>query len=820
MTMTRERHVTSGRKKEHNRLLAIILITTVLLACVSTVGFQTPPKASANSDISRNAAGNGLLDPLAYMYGYHLYNMTNWGIPLEGGNFSLSFPANWNVTSLGLNFFNGTVGKGTIVNSTPVTTSVTSLSGIGYLGTFSSFKIPPNSNLTIYQALFNITALRVGQTSSWVTANDQSNTTFPLIDGNLGISQRFFIANRAQNLSVQISMFRFEGTVGNLTVEVRSSTSDSHIGALIKSASISAVSIPLAKGPVTVNIPYVNLTAGSYFIVLHTKDWVSSGGGYSAETTLSKIASNPTSGWLTSNRGVDWQSQVDIAGVLYYFNGFKLKVRVTPQPTPSDLNLKINGFTVADNFIWNQTVWNSASPYGFVISSDYPLPLLNFTYKLWTYVYGFSRPFPKGYHIMINGNKNLNSTPSDTQHNFTMMHAALGMSDLFKQGVVNSSASTINLNLRLFANSSLAIAGTVNVTATVQLVMKPVSETFTGPYSLKLQFKINHTEPAGPQNNITLTEDSLAIGPINNVVDNVIIDDESVARNSWTYDLGNRFLNISREAFASLPEFTLLYGSSFNCTITTFNNSTADTAVAIKGNQPYTTPIASIQIQNSTPILDLDGPILVNFTVTNPSGVLVNNTRVTLAGGLYIFNWTFAGEGVYGIEILSVDPTGFVATRWIGAATVSDYQLSSPRLTLDPSGNLTSQQSVTISANVTYVNQPGFTFNGTVRFSIYVGETGTITQLVATKNSTTGLYQAVYQVPMVNSVTLLTIRAEACDLKNRISTNLASTYLLPTNNPPPPNPEPSSLGIIELAIVAVILLVPTFAYLIAKYRKR
>jgi hypothetical protein len=564
----------------------------------------------------------------------------------------------------------------------------------------------------------------------------------------------------------------------------------------------------------------VNLTAGNYFIVIHTKDWASSGGGYSAETTLSKIAGDPSSGWLTSNRGVDWQRQVDIAGVPYYFNGFKLKVRVTPQPTPSDLNLKINGFTVADNFIWNQTVWNSASPFGFVISSDYPLPLLNFTYKLWTYVYGSSRPFPKGYHIMINWDKTLNTTASDFQHPFTMMHAALGLSDLSKQGVVNSSASEINLNLRLFANNSLAIAGTVNVTATVQLVMKPVSEAFMGPYSLELQFKINHTEPGGPQNNITLTEDALAIGPINNVVDNVIIDDESIPRNTWKYDLGNRFLNISREAFTPLPQFTLLYGSSFNCTITTFNNCTADTAVAIKGNQPYTTPIASIQIQNSTPIVDLDGPTLVNFTVRNPSGVLVNNTRVTLAGGLYKFNWTFAGEGVYGIEILSVDPTGYVATRWIGAATVSDYQLSSPQLTLYPSGNLTSQQSVTISAGVTYVNQPGFTFNGTVRFSIYVGETGTITQLVATKNSTTGLYQAVYQIPEIHSVTLLTIRAEACDLKNRISTNLASTYALPANNPPPPNPEPSSLWIIELAIVAVLFLVPIFAYLIEKYRKR
>jgi len=187
---------------------------------------------------------------------------------------------------------------------------------------------------------------------------------------------------------------------------------------------------------------------------------------------------------------------------------------------------------------------------------------------------------------------------------------------------------------------------------------------------------------------------------------------------------------------------------------------------------------------------------------------------------VYKFNSTVTGEGIYGIVITSVDSTLYNATRWIGAAVVEDYQLSSPILTLRPSGNLTSTQSVTISARLTYVNHSDFAFNGTVVFSVYSTGTGTVSRLVATRNSTTGYYEAVYQVPLVASITLMTIRAEATDIKNRISTNTTFTYVFPAGNPTTPTLPSSNLGIIELTIVAVILLVPIFGYLIRKYRSK
>jgi hypothetical protein len=821
--MHKERSAVS-KFKRRNSLLTVIIVTTILLGCLTTAGIQNSPSASANPLTDRYASDGLSLDPSAYMYGFHLYNLTSWNIPLTGGNFNLTFPANWNVTRLGLNFFNGSLVSSIILNSTPVTTSVTNVITGGYSGSIAlnspstSWRIPQNS--TVYQVQFNITKLTVGQTSTSTTPNALANSTYPSIDGNTGIAQRFVLTNQAQNLSIQLSMFKLLGTTRNLAIEVRNSTSDNHIGGLIKSVSMTPTNVPLGRGSVIVNIPYVNLTAGYYFIVLHTEDWLNSGGGYIVDTTISKQASNPQSGWLTSNRGVDWQNEVNIAGTHYYFNGFLLSVRTTPTPIPSQMNLRINGFPVADNLIWNQTVWNSVPPYSFTITSDYQIPVLNLTYKAWVYTYGSNRLFPKGYHIMINDDMSTNTTASDSQHNFTLMYFTLGRGDLSRVGVVNSTASTIRLNLKLFANSTQEIAGILNVTAYAQLEMMPVSQTYSGPYSLKLQFIINSTHPGGPYNNVSLAETALAIGPIPGQIDNVIVNNETVDRGLWTYNLRTTFLNVSREAFTSIPQFTLLYGSSFNCTVTIFNNCTASASTTIKGSQPYTTPIANIIVQNSTPIIDVDGPIQVYITVTNTSGVVINKTQLSLTGGLYKFNWTLTGEGIYGIRISSVDPTGYNATRWIGAATVSDYQLALSELTINPTGNLTSQQNVVISASVSYLSHPEFTFNGTVYFTVYVGNTGATVQMQATWNSTAGKYQTTYQVPSVDSVTLLVIRGEAYDLKHRISANFTSTYVTPQTSTPPPPVEPSSLWIFEVAFVAMILLIPTIAYLIERYRKR
>jgi hypothetical protein len=825
VTLLRKRCIGSGRKEKRGNLLAVAIISVVLFACISAVGTHALTTVTAHSPTNRNMSSDSRSDPSAYLYGFHLYNTTNIDIPATGGDLNLTFPSGWNVTNLGLNFFNGSLTKEVILNSTPITTSVMVSAAGGFSGSVSlnsliSPKIPVNS--TVYQVQFNVTALMIGEPENFSFVYNVANSTYPPVDGNTGIAQRFFIANDAQNLTIQLSMFELPGTTRNLTVEVRRSTTDNHMGGLIKSISVPSTSIPLARNTVTINIPLVNLTAGYYFIALHTQGWLNSGGGYVVDTTLSKKPSSPSPGWMTFDRGVDWQNQTDIAGTIYYFGGFRLAVTTIPKPVPSEINLRINGFPVANTLNWNQTVWNNVSPYTFNVTSNYQVPLLNLTYKAWVYYYGANRAFTKGYHIMINGDPDENTTATNSTRNFAMMYEELGPSDLSRSGVVNFTSSTISLNLKLFNSSSMEIAGMLNVTAVAQLQMIPVSQTYSGPSSLELQFILNNTHPGGPYDNVSLAENALVIGSITSQIDNVMINNQTISRSLWSYNLGNRFLSISRGAFnlTSIPQFTFQYGSSINCTVTVFNNCTASASAVIEEPRSYPTPTASMQIQNTSQILDIYGPFKVYITVTNTSGYVINDTLLNLTDGSYIFNRTVTGEGIYGITITSVDQTGYNATRWVGAATVSDYVLSSPAISLSPSGNITSQQNLTISANVSYIGEPEFTFKGTINFTLRVGETGTIVQLTADKNNATGLYQAVYTVPTVHSATLLTIGAEACDIKNRISANSTSIYILPASNRPPQNPPPSMLGTIELGIVAVILLVPILAYLIAKYRKR
>jgi hypothetical protein len=519
---------------------------------------------------------------------------------------------------------------------------------------------------------------------------------------------------------------------------------------------------------------------------------------------------------------VDWQNQVNIGGSTYYFAGFRLSFQTAPPAIPSEVNLRINGVPVADNFIWNQTVWNSASPYVFAVTSNYEIPLLNFTYKAWYYNYTTTpnRLIPQGYYIMVNNNHAENTTALNTGHGFPMMYVTLNSTELQQAGAINSTASTITLNLKLFNSAQQEIAGSFNVTGVVQLQMKPVSQAYTGPYSLTLQYEINNANSQWGQDNVTLAQSALSISPITSQIDNVFINSTRYTpRNVWTYSLATESLNVSREAFTSVPQFTLENNTLLNCTVTLFNNCTATAQAIIKGAQTYPSPEADLIVQNATPILDLDGPPSVYITVTNPGGVVINETLLSLTGEQYTFNSTVIGEGIYGIKITSVDYTGYNATRWIGAAVVEDYQLSPPVLTLTPSGNITSGESVKISAGLTYLNHPDFTFNGTVIFSVSLLG-GPTMNLVASRNSTTGLYEAIYSVPTVSSATLMTVQAVATDIRDRISTNSTTTYIVPTASTTILTLPPSSLAIIELGIIAVILLVPIVAYLIAKYRRK
>jgi hypothetical protein len=295
------------------------------------------------------------------------------------------------------------------------------------------------------------------------------------------------------------------------------------------------------------------------------------------------------------------------------------------------------------------------------------------------------------------------------------------------------------------------------------------------------------------------------------------VNEEIEGSNRWISSNTLNTLGVFREAFTSLPQFTLLSGSNLNCTVTVHNNFNA--TATITDYLPATTPTATIRVQNTTPLVDLDGLTQVNITVTNPNGSLINNTELPL-GGPYKFNLTVTGEGIYGITFISKDTTGHMATRWIGAATVDDITLAAPTVTLTPSSNLTSQQTVLIYANASYINHPEILFNGNLTITIYVGDTGAVTQLQATWNSTIKLYQVAYQAPLVSSITQLIIRVQACDSKNRISTSFASTYVTPGQSKTPPPVGPSIMAIVILAIIALLVLVPTLAYLVEKYRKR
>ena len=789
------------------------MVATILLTSALASGIQNSyPAASANPTLRNMSSGKSPADPTAYLFGNHLYDVRTWYIPSTGQNFTLSFPPNWNVTTLGLNFFNGTLQTMQYVNTTTVSTSLNQQVGSLFGGYITGLKVPANS--TIYQAMFNITGLTYLDNNFVESVNVASNSSYPLVDGNVGIAQRFFLSVYAENLSFQINLSKIGGTQGNLTLELRRSTSDNNIGELVRNVSISSTAISLGSTWVGFSIPHVDLSAGYYYVVLHTGGWLSSGGGYVAGTSLSKTPSSPPSGWVTSNRGVDWQNQVTIAGSAYYFSGFELRVHEKSIPTKlSNINLKIAGLSVSDNRIWNQSVWDTVTPYSFLVTCDYPLPVLNYTYKVWYYVYGHNNPFRSGYHVTVNTNKTTTATPSSG--NFTYMGVMLGQSDLLAHGVINTTSNTVRLNLKLYNGTGAEISGSVNVTAWAALNRKIDGLTYTGPHSLVLNLIYVH--PIGTDNNVTLSEGSVSIGPINSQIDNVIVNNVTVKRDYWLYSPFFGSLGIFREAFTSLPQFTLLGGSKLNCTVTVFNNFTA--SITVTGYVPGMTPSATIRVQNATPMIDLDGLTSVNITVTNPNGLLVNNTKLTLEGP-YKFNLTVTGEGIYGIKFISNDTTGNVATRWIGTATVNDIVLASPRVTLSPATNVTSNQVLMILMNASYTNHPEIPFSGNLTITVSVPSTGAVTILQATWNSTARLYQASYQAPVVYSITQLNIRVQACDLKHRLSTSLTSTYVVPSSGPPPPTISPSVMGIVILAIVAVLVLIPALAYLIERYRRK
>jgi hypothetical protein len=808
----------SRMKKGSVGLLVLLIVGPFIIGCLMTAETHSSlPTVVANSQITNKAPGHSYIDPNAYMNGFHLYNATKWNTTSGGEDFNLSYPTNWNVTSLGLNFFNGTLAKNNATGTLTLSDFMTYRNG-EYQGNITGLSILGNS--TVYQAQFNITGLKVG-TGNWTTVEGTSNSTYPTIDGNIGIAQRFFISTHALNLTIKVMLMRIEGTVRNLTVEVRSSTSDMKVGGLIKAVSYSPTRINTGSNWVTLSVPYVNLSPGYYFIVLHTDNWLGSGGGYRADTTLSSQPTSPASGWVSFDRGVNWKDIVNLTSVSsYYFGGFKLMVSVTPPSTPSDLNLRINDFQVADNFIWNQSAWSSAPTHSFMITSNYSISELNFTYKVWVYTYGVNNLIDKLYKIQVNDYKN--TTAVIQNGSFTMMYINLNQTELLTLRAIDSSTSTVTLNLRLFYNNT-PVSGNVNVTASVQLTTRQLGLTFDGPYSLSLEYLYTHL--GGLYNNVTLAETALTIGPIYNQIDNVHINDSLVSRNSWSYNPGVNFLYIYREAFQILPQFTLLNGSLFNCTVITFNNFTATVSTIVTGSEPDTTPIASIQVVNSTPLIDLEGLTNVNMTVTDPTGEIINNSLLSLTGGVYEFNWTVSGAGVYGLRITSNDSFGNVATRWIGAATVDDFVLAPPKIMLAQvngtifTGNLTSEQNILILANMSYVNHPTWGFSGTVNITIYLGGTGEVNHLVATWNATTKAYCANYTLPSVDSPTPLTIYVVAVDLKGRMSSNSTSSYLIEHTTPNIPPGQPSIVAILEVLIIALMLFIPIVTYLAGKRRK-
>jgi hypothetical protein len=811
MSAARKSDAGLDAKGRYGRLLALCMITMVLLTSVMASGIQASPFASAKPSSNLGSAGNLPIDPTAYIDGNHLYDLRNWNIPVTGENFTLDIPAGWNMTQLGLNFFNGTLQKAFYSNETIVTTQVTSQVGADYVAYISNLKVPRNA--TVYQAVFSITGVSMNDNNLWLFANYKSNSSYPVIDGNIGAGQRFLVSHYAESLSFQVLLAKFDGTVGNLTAEVWTSASDGSIGEFVTSVLMPSANVSLGSTWVTFSLPHCNITAGYYFMVLHSAGWLSTGGGYIAATTLTRQLSTPQAGWVTSNRGVNWENQLIIAGSSFYFGGFCLRVHIKATASRlTDINLRINDIAVGDNFIWNQSVWSAAYPYSVKIASSYPLTQLNFTYKVWYYIYGYNNPFRSGYHVTVNTNRTITASSSG---NFTFMRIVLEESYLLAQGMVNITSNTVKLNLKLYNGTNVLIAGSMNVTAWAELTRKVDGLVFTGSDSLVLNFIYHH--PEGSDNNVTLSEGAVTIGVINSQIDSIYSNNETVPRSGWIYSQALSTLGIFRDAFASLPEFTLLSGSKLNCTVTVFNNFTASTAIT--DYIPGTTPSATIRVQNTTPMIDLDGLTWVNITVTNPSGLVINNTRLPL-GGPYSFNLTVVGEGTYGIRFISNDTIGHVATRWIGGVSVNDIILSTPEVLLNPATNLTSHQTLVILANVSYANHPEIPFNGNMSITISVAGSGATTHLLAVWNDTAKVYQASFVAPQVDSITQLSIQVHACDLKHRISTNFTSTYVVPSPGTTPPTIEPSVIGIVILGIVGVLVLVPTLAYLGERYRRR
>ncbi|WXG45152.1 MAG: hypothetical protein WED05_00210 [Candidatus Atabeyarchaeum deiterrae] len=823
MAVMKHRTYPSRGKSRRNDLLALVLITSLMVGLLIDAQMQPAMSlASAKPSANSGPSNTSLFDPDVYLYGYHLYNVNNWYIPSLGGNFSLSLPTNWNASALGLTFFNGTIAKAVFTNTTNVQWHVTTIQqGTDVPRYYDQYNLGTHvpANSTIYQAQFTVTGFRIGESIGWVTARASTNSTYPPIDGNMGVAQSFLIANQAKNLTVLVELQRFLGTGTNITIEVRSSTSDNKVGSLIKSVTFPSTMINTGRTATTFSIPNVNLQPGSYFIVLHTQGWASSGGGYLTSTALSNRPSNTSFGWLTYNRGVNWENTVNITGSTYYFGGFKLNVRPIPDsPYPSGINLAINNIPVGDNLMWNQSIWASTPNPQIRFTSEYPIPSLNFTYKVWYYTFGTGNLFSTGYKIKVNDMKMrniVNTTPSAVSGNFADMYTSLGTRDLQRPGVLNSSPWTINFNLKLVNSTNFPRDGSLSVVAWVQLYNITTGLSFAGPGSLRLQFIYTHSDVK----NVSLSESSVTLAPIFSLTDNIYLNDSRLSRTSWLYNPATKLMKLYRDGFSFLPQYTLASGQTINCTLLLFNNFTATASASITGHLSDTTPTATIEIVNSSSLIDLEGLTGVNVTVTNTSGSVIINTAFPWNGSSYVYQLSVTGEGVYGIQVTSLDPSGYVATRWTGVVTVEDYELNAPTLSLTPSTILAPNQNLTIIGNLSYVGQPTFLFNGTVKVTIEVGTTGQVTQIVATWNSTTKSYRAIYQAPVLNFNTLLNIHVSATDSKGRISTNSTYTYVAGAASPPPPTLQPSNVPTIIIVVFVAMVLALAVSFFIDRRRR-
>ncbi|MBS7247307.1 MAG: hypothetical protein QXN15_01785 [Candidatus Jordarchaeales archaeon] len=270
----------------------------------------------------------------------------NVSLMVYEGLIEFSLPRGWNLDYLFLDISDDTV--------------LGSINGVinGLNGSFS-VNVPGDR---VYSAFFSFSDVVPG--SVWTVLEDRMNSGgYSRIVGGMGEAQMFLLKRNTSGISISVPVANL-GMIADLTAELRNATFNGNRWVpygIIESVDVPSSSVPSNYSWITLNFTS-NLSAGAYFLVLHTKDWSSSpnGGYYDWGSHMEGENEGAPEGgyeiWTTDN-GNSWVADVRDPYGNRYWHCMKIAPNYTDWKILNDMFLAANGLLVCNDGSWNSSMW-------------------------------------------------------------------------------------------------------------------------------------------------------------------------------------------------------------------------------------------------------------------------------------------------------------------------------------------------------------------------------------------------------------------------------------------------------------------------------